>query len=115
LNNISFVEILINVILNKRSCDNINKKWNFNIFKKLVEEKSSYFIYIIGITTGLLFLAGYVNYSLIGGIFGFLIGIVIFEFFKYYFVPVIESDIFNKYKKIKDEREQLFGALKQAL
>jgi hypothetical protein len=67
--------------------DIIKEKWiktkDF-IDRKLHQHNSSLF-YLLGIITGLMFMIGYIVYNIIGGIISFLIGILLFEFFKYFY------------------------------
>ena len=80
----------------------------------LLQENNSYLFYILGITTGILFMLGYFAYGISGGIFGFVFGIAVFELFKYFYgeIPdIIVSGIDNE----KQMAEALTNSIKKAL
>src|SRR6056297_3508838 len=92
--------------------DIIKKKWISikDYVDLLLNKNNSYLFYILGITTGILFMLGYLAYDITGGIFGFVFGIAVFELFKYFYgeIPdVIISGI--------DDEEQIVKALTQSI
>jgi len=92
--------------------DIIKKKWISikDYVDLLLNKNNSYLFYILGITTGILFMLGYLAYDITGGIFGFIFGIIVFELFKYFYgeIPdVIVSGI--------DDEEQIAEALTKSI
>jgi len=81
-----------------------------NFVDILMHKNNSYLFYILGITTGILFMLGYLAYEISGGIFGFVFGIAVFEMFKYFYgetPDIIVSGI--------DDEEQMAKALTNSI
>ena len=96
--------------------DIIKKKWVSmkEYVDILLHENNSYLFYILGITTGILFMLGYFAYGINGGIFGFVFGISVFELFKHFYgeIPdIIVSGIDDEEKMA----EALTNSIKKAL
>ena len=92
--------------------DIIKKKWISikDYVDLLLNKNNSYLFYILGITTGILFMLGYLAYDITGAIFGFVFGIAVFELFKYFYgeIPdVIISGI--------DDEEQIAEVLTKSI
>ncbi|MDZ7672900.1 MAG: hypothetical protein U5K53_08745 [Halanaerobiales bacterium] len=92
--------------------DIIKEKWIYmkDFVDMQLHKNNSYLFYILGITTGILFMLGFLAYEITGGIIGFVFGIAIFELFKYLYgdVPdIIVSGI--------DDEEQIAKALTNSI
>src|SRR6056297_4191461 len=92
--------------------DIIKEKWIHlrDLVDMLMHKNNSYLFYILGITTGILFMLGYFAYGINGGIFGFVFGIAVFELFKYFYGKIPDIIISGV-----DDEEQITEALTKSI